>query len=125
MTNSSNAVIVALATASIGGIFSSTATDMGTQVRSHNSSITGFYNAVSLGCLGSISSDSAQVCVCRNRGIICWQGGQPSSKNWRRRQRPVERRLTTCNSASKPYIWTRTPYPGYVEQVDYSYLYFL
>lgn len=33
MTNSTNAVVIALATASIGGIFSSTATDMGTQVR--------------------------------------------------------------------------------------------
>ncbi|KAF8160731.1 acetoacetyl-CoA synthetase [Crassisporium funariophilum] len=31
VTNSTNAVVVALATASIGGIFSSTATDMGTQ----------------------------------------------------------------------------------------------
>jgi acetoacetyl-CoA synthetase len=32
VTNSTNAVVIALATASIGGIFSSTATDMGTQV---------------------------------------------------------------------------------------------
>jgi acetoacetyl-CoA synthetase len=32
VTNSFNAVIIALATATIGGIFSSTATDMGTQV---------------------------------------------------------------------------------------------
>ena len=32
MTNAANAVVIALATASIGGIFSSTATDMGTQV---------------------------------------------------------------------------------------------
>ena len=40
-------------------------------------------NAVPLGCLGSISSDSAQICVFRNRGIICWQDGQPSSKDRR------------------------------------------
>ena len=33
VTNRSDAIIIALATASIGGIFSSTATDMGTQVR--------------------------------------------------------------------------------------------
>lgn len=32
VTNAANAVVIALATASIGGIFSSTATDMGTQV---------------------------------------------------------------------------------------------
>jgi acetoacetyl-CoA synthetase len=32
LTNSTNAVVIALASASIGGIFSSTATDMGTQV---------------------------------------------------------------------------------------------
>lgn len=32
VTNSINAIVVALATASIGGIFSSTATDMGVQV---------------------------------------------------------------------------------------------
>lgn len=33
VTNSVNAVVVAIATAVVGGIFSSTATDMGTQVR--------------------------------------------------------------------------------------------
>jgi acetoacetyl-CoA synthetase len=32
VTNSTNAVVIALATISIGGIFSSTATDMGTEV---------------------------------------------------------------------------------------------
>ena len=82
-------------------------------------------NAVLLGCLRSISSDPAQVCVCGNRGIICWQDGQPSSKNRRCRQRPFERRLRTCNFISKPYIWTRTSNLGYVEQVHYSYLCFL
>lgn len=35
VTNSANAVVIALATASVGGIFSSTATDMGTQVGRH------------------------------------------------------------------------------------------
>lgn len=34
VTNRTTAVVIALAVASIGGIFSSTATDMGTQVRS-------------------------------------------------------------------------------------------
>jgi acetoacetyl-CoA synthetase len=33
VTNSINAVAIALAVASIGGVFSSTATDMGAQVR--------------------------------------------------------------------------------------------
>ena len=32
VTNSTHAIVIALAVASIGGIFSSTATDMGTQV---------------------------------------------------------------------------------------------
>jgi len=79
-------------------------------------------NAALLGCLRSISSDPAQIRVCRNRGPICWQRGQSSSKNWGCRQRPLERRLTMCNSASKPYIRTRTTYPGYVEQVCYPCL---
>lgn len=74
ITNSIDGVVIALATISIGAIFSSTATDMGAQV------ILTTLNTCSIlqvnrivGCIGQVSSNPAQVRLRRDRNRLRWK----------------------------------------------------
>lgn len=60
VTNSTHAVVIALAVASIGGIFSSTATDMGVQVKFHLQVVTSAIDTTT-GYFRQIQTNPAQI----------------------------------------------------------------
>lgn len=92
MANNVTAVVIALATLTVGAIFSGTATDMGTQVGhsylifAHGLTIP---PCVEIGDTGPLPPNSAKTAVQRSRVGVCRQDDRPLSQGLRSGEGPV------------------------------------